>query len=367
MTVSQLIERKVYVKRAVLYKLFRIPFMWRILGEKHIPRLKGSDGSMIPFGDAVSEAIDIYQTGADAETAMQLKQDMIRAWYMNTVTPEEYYILGFNGLSQKQRDEFVSRKEKDQKMVLRVGLGDDYLLLKDKYRFYCSFRDFFHRDVCRFTDNKDDRDSFIAFCKAHSSYIAKNNKGRMGIGTVIRKQDGSQDAIEQEMDYLLTNGQEWVIEELIDQDDRMALLNPSSINTIRICSRWNSEGFSVFETFVRMGRAGSVVDNVSSGGITAAIDPKTGIIFSKGVGKGNKSYSRHPDSNVELVGFEIPEWDALMNEVYKIHSLISYYPYVGWDFALSKNGWVVVEGNWGNFLTQYLKIGMRTEFEKCFK
>ncbi len=367
MTISDLIERKVYIKRAVIYKIWRLPSIWRILGEKTLPKMKNAKGSMVSFEDAVTEAIDIYESSLDSTEIVRRRKDMVKAWYKNTVTPEEYYIFGFRDLSQKQRDAFVSRKEKDQKMVLRVGLGENYLLLKDKYKFYNRFKDFFHRDVCRLTDSEEDRTAFLAFCRSHSSYIAKKSKGRMGIGTMIRSHNGTPEAIESEAKTLLEQGEEWVIEELIIQDKRMAELNPTSVNTVRVCSRWNSEGFSVFEAFVRMGRTGMVIDNVSSGGLSAAVDWKTGVVISDGFGKGTVTYTTHPDTGVPLRGFLIPEWDTLMETVKKIHSLIPYYPYVGWDFALTPKGWVVIEGNWGNFLTQYLKIGMRKEFEKCFK
>jgi len=60
MTIKQLLERKFYVKRAILFKIYRIPNIWRLLGEKHIPKVKGADGKMISFGDAVAEALEIY-------------------------------------------------------------------------------------------------------------------------------------------------------------------------------------------------------------------------------------------------------------------------------------------------------------------
>ena len=52
---------------------------------------------------------------------------MIRAWYKNTVTPEEYYIFGYRDLLQKERDRFVSRKEKDLLMCL-LNMKSPYLL-----------------------------------------------------------------------------------------------------------------------------------------------------------------------------------------------------------------------------------------------
>lgn len=366
MTFQQLIERRFYIKRAVAFKLFRLPGVWRLLGERFIPKAKGVHGAMLPFHDAVSEATAFFDPDLGEEERKKLNRDMIRAWYKNTVTPEEYYIFGYRDLSQKERDRFVSRKEKDLMMCLHVGIGEDYLLLKDKYKFFSKFGEFFHRDVCLLNGDAEHQRSFFQFCRKHSRFIAKKNKGRMGLGTVVREHDGSDAAIQNEIQYLLSSGEEWVIEELINQDDRMARLNPSSVNSVRVCSRWNRDGFSVFEAFVRMGRAGAVVDNVSSGGLAAAIDIRTGIVSSEGFGKGDRFYPRHPDTMVPLVGFQIPDWDKLMDTVKRIHSLIPRYPYVGWDFALSENGWVVIEGNWGFFLSQYLKIGMKEELKKCF-
>ena len=50
----------------------------------------------------------------------------------------------------------------------------------------------------------------------------------------------------------------------------------------------------------------------------------------------------------------------------KIHeSLPDYHKYVGFDFALTKDkGWVLVEGNWGDFICQQacLERGLKKEF-----
>ena len=37
--------------------------------------------------------------------------------------------------------------------------------------------------------------------------------------------------------------------------------------------------------------------------------------------------------------------------------------YIGWDATHTEKGWVVIEGNWGQFLSQYSDhIGLRDEF-----
>ena len=161
MTFQQLIERRFYIKRAVAFKLFRLPGVWRLLGERFIPKAKGVHGAMLPFHDAVSEATAFFDPDLGEEERKKLYRDMILAWYKNTVTPEEYYIFGYRDLLQKERDRFVSRKEKDLMMCLHVGIGEDYLLLKDKYKFFSKFGEFFHRDVCLLNGDAEHQRSFF--------------------------------------------------------------------------------------------------------------------------------------------------------------------------------------------------------------
>ena len=43
------------------------------------------------------------------------------------------------------------------------------------------------------------------------------------------------------------------------------------------------------------------------------------------------------------------------------------YPYIGWDFALTQNGWVLIEGNWGQFLSEFSdREGIKESFDKLF-
>ena len=42
--------------------------------------------------------------------------------------------------------------------------------------------------------------------------------------------------------------------------------------------------------------------------------------------------------------------------------------YIGFDFALTEKGWVLIEGNWGQFVSQYNdKIGVKDQFVKYLK
>ena len=111
-----------------------------------------------------------------------------------------------------------------------------------------------------------------------------------------------------------------------------------------------------------------IVDNAGSGGIISNVDSNTGLIYTDGFDENGKSYKCHPDSGLNFKGWQIPLWKELIETVKSVHMAMSDHIYVGWDFALTDNGWVLIEGNWGQFLNQYVdKVGRKEEFLKYMK
>ena len=56
-------------------------------------------------------------------------------------------------------------------------------------------------------------------------------------------------------------------------------------------------------------------------------------------------FEKHPDTGTQFEGNSIPRWDELNALSEKVVRVVPEQKQVGWDFALSKNGWVMVEGN----------------------
>ena len=94
-----------------------------------------------------------------------------------------------------------------------------------------------------------------------------------------------------------------------------------------------------------MGMGGSSVDNMSSGGLAVMIDPQTGIVYTTGRDYLNNIHIYHPDTGVQLVGFQMPEWDKLLELLKEVANVIPEVRWVGWDFAYTNKGWSFVEGN----------------------
>ena len=62
----------------------------------------------------------------------------------------------------------------------------------------------------------------------------------------------------------------------------------------------------------------------------------------------------HPDSKLKFKGWQIPQYDELKKLAAELIHLMPFgQKYVGFDFALSQDGWVLVEGNsLGQFVGQ---------------
>ena len=160
-----------------------------------------------------------------------------------------------------------------------------------------------------------------------------------------------------------------MIEELIIQSSTLADFHPNSVNTLRIPTfRFNDNETLIFHPFLRIGQKGNIVDNAGAGGIMGLVDIKTGCVFAASDERCN-CYTKHPDTNLDIVGFRIPMWEEALVFVKKLADVIPNVRYVGWDIALTEKGWVLIEGNEkGQFLWQIpTKEGFRDEFEAICK
>lgn len=322
-------------------------------------------------GGLLSDEIDVaIRKFATNEDSPKLRKDIADCYRLYGANPTEYFLYELKNQTPEQRASWLFDIWKDKGCLLVAGERgiSVYKELERKYEFYQMTKQFYHRDVCKVEMETDYR-VFEEFVKSHPRFIAKPMNGSYGAGTHI--EDCSKEDYKECFNKLLRIGS-WMIEELIPQHDTFAEWNESSVNTIRIPSFRHKGRYVVFAPFIRTGRKGMVVDNAGSGGIFAFVDIKTGRVITDGRDEGGIDYIRHPDSGIVYKGWQIPEWNALIMLSEQVHrAMPDYHKYVAFDFAYRKmpNGkgeWILVEGNWGQFIVQQTtsKIPMRKEFEK---
>lgn len=157
-----------------------------------------------------------------------------------------------------------------------------------------------------------------------------------------------------------------MLEELIDEDDRMNRMHPASVNCVR-CTTINVNGkVHIYRPWLKIGNAGSFLNGGAVGGLLAGIDAETGIVDTLGYNEHGMSWYYHPMTGVEIPGFKVPEWDELKAILTEIGAHFPTLHYIGWDMVLSKKGWCIMEGNRsGEFLWQLVYgHGMKNEIDE---
>ena len=139
----------------------------------------------------------------------------------------------------------------------------------------------------------------------------------------------------------------WVVEEYLDQHADMRAFNPTSVNTMRmwVLQRGNSAP-TCLGAYLRIGRGGALVDNQSSGGIIARIDPDTGVLSAATDGLvAHPVFDVHPDHGAAIRGQTIPYWQEAMALGASTLLLFPNVHFAGFDIAVGLNGPVVIELN----------------------
>jgi hypothetical protein len=166
---------------------------------------------------------------------------------------------------------------------------------------------------------------------------------------------------------------DFIVQEKVEQSEFLKSLNPSSLNTLRIVSYLRQDGVHLLSVAIRIGVHGSNTDNFSGGGVFWGID-EFGVFKSKGYSKTGPLIEKTP-SRVVLAGRKLPNYDAVVRMIKKMHIIIPYFKIVSWDIGLNKNDMpIFIEYNtynqgidiqvangplFGKFAEEILEIGLK--------
>lgn len=316
----------------------------------------------------LEESLNTFDRNITGYKRKQRVNDIILCALRYNITPKEYFLFGFHTCNRSDyRAAFLCDWRKDALLIEKGLLNSFKSIIKDKVLFYDRFRSFFGRR-CIPISSIDDYSDFKALYSIGDNIFVKERTGSFGAKAFLIK-DKSDFELQRIFKSIINSGGQYIAEELIIQNKIMASWNSSSVNTVRVPSLFyqkntGEQNHLILQPFMRTGRKGEIVDNGGAGGIFAVIDTQTGFILTDGFDEEAKSYKQHPDSGITYKGFLIPEWQNLKELTLRIHSLIPEQPYIGFDFAYTDKGWILIEGNWGQFLGQYAtKEGIRKPFE----
>ncbi len=175
--------------------------------------------------------------------------------------------------------------------------------------------------------------------------IVKTVAGSLGQGIFkVLPKDIEDEENKQEIMRRICEGNS-LVEECIQGYEELQAFHPQSLNTIRVVTVFDGSTPRVFGSFFRMGRGEAVVDNAHAGGLYAHIDIDKGVIDTDAYNTDGEIFTRHPDTDLPIKGFQIPKWDLIKVTCIAAHSQCDNFM-VGWDVTVNAKGEVdFIEGN----------------------
>ncbi len=189
---------------------------------------------------------------------------------------------------------------------------------------------------------------------AAGTYFAKYRTGGGGRGAFLIREgqvtfaDGTSAPATPDVlsDIFAESKQNYLLQDVIEQAETLATLNPSSLNTIRCLTYLNRKGEAqVMGATLRLGAGTMVVDNASSGGMFCGIDINRGCLIKTAVNKAETRFTHHPTTGIQFAGYALPELEAVFQMCCRCHEAIGHPMSVGWDVATSPEGPLLLEGN----------------------
>ncbi len=190
--------------------------------------------------------------------------------------------------------------------------------------------------------------------KATGRLVVKPRGGSGGSRFSLLEQDG---------DTTLVNGRtdgdlraclrgRVVVSEFIEQHPYARDIHRHTTNTMRLLVLRDSDTGEPFVTAAthRFGTERSFpVDNIGRGGMSAGVDVDTGVLGPlaavPAVPGPIRWHDAHPETGAPVRGTSVPRWPEIVDEVRRVTTTLEGLHCVGWDVAVTEDGFQIIEGN----------------------
>jgi len=249
----------------------------------------------------------------------------------------DYKVFEMYKYTNKDRMTFITRGT-NNKIVKEYNDFSYKHMVADKIEFNKLFKDYLGRGWLdlRYTDFEE----FKMFCEGKTHLFIKPVDEICGKG--IEKVEITND-LKLLLDEIKSKGI-FLVEEVASQHSLVSAVNPSSINTLRMVTINNGGQVDVLFGIFRIGN-GKFVDNLNQGGLAAPIDVETGVVRCKAATKSGEMHDAHPLTQVQIKGFQIPNYEECVRVVKEAAALVPQLGYLGWDVYIKDDGCGLIEAN----------------------
>jgi hypothetical protein len=199
---------------------------------------------------------------------------------------------------------------------------------------------------------------------AEHTLVLKPTRGAQGRGILIiepgrrggpLRVNGRPDTLEATIRRV--GGNQYVVAPFVEQAAYAREIFPAALNTLRLMTMIDVATGQPFIAVCLHRFATSRTapfDAFARGGLAAPVDLATGVM-GPGVGASPRDgrrdvLDRHPDSGARIAGVEVPRWQEIRDHLLAVADRLRFLPYVGWDVAVTDDGFLINEGNSGSSL-----------------
>lgn len=224
--------------------------------------------------------------------------------------------------------------------VVREFNDTEYVyLLNDKVAFLKYFRKYIKHDFIYPKETTFEK--FSEFVLGHRDLLEKPICDNQGHG--VREFVHSGNLYQQYQDLIKYDS---FLESRILQHPSMTL-GSKSVNTVRVYTFLDSNGQAhILKVVLRVGVGNSIIDNYHAGGVIYSVNPSYGFVESYGISRvyGN-DICYQPGTEILMLGFQIPNYNILIDTIRKAAEDIPQIRYIGWDVAITDDGVDLIEAN----------------------
>ena len=263
--------------------------------------------------------------------------DMIKCGFKYQAGYYDYQEFEFYNLNEEERKTYLTRG-KNNEIIKKFNDKASFYKFENKIVFNNIFNKYLKRNWMVLDNNLDD---FEKFFRENRSIIVKpiDAEGGKGIEKFVYSENTN---VKDLYDKLVSNNQT-LIEECINQHEKMNLLYSKSVNTLRMFTFYKNGKSYFLQAVLKIGNGG-VVDNFSSGGMYTYVS-SNGDVYVDAIDQADNIYDKHPISGQRIMGFKVPMFKEAVELVLECAKVIPEIQYVGWDVAISVDGPVIIEGN----------------------
>ena len=273
---------------------------------------------------------------------LYLALDMLLCIVFRLTLPSEYLDFGYDFLPRSKRKDYftlVKRKYAYRKTEAPRSRN----ITANKFYFASVMQPFFGR---RFLHTSDmTLEDFRRFIEGEEKIIYKPISGTAGRGQIIYRFDGTR-SVEDIFDEIKALPRA-LLETWIEQHEALNKLYPGAVHIARLHTIHDGSGENVliYGSNLSIAFKGELANTCLDNTLSAQVDDATGVVTTIAFDDHYNFYETTPGTNVPIKGFQLPDWDKVLELCRRAAARIPEMRFIGWDVAFTPDGPVLVEGN----------------------